>query len=151
MVMINQDIGVMLILIYTLNEDGRMIPVSSFTEEDYGDEFTVSIKENTTIVDYPKECYGDGAQIIYSKLDSSSDKWVKVHDFECPEPEMVEEHGHDEHDHSEEEYSEEEHSDEVDAVRPPFAADSSKSGSESISKVNIIVSTCIMTLYLITK
>ena len=62
------------------------------------------------------------------------------------------EHGYDEHDHSEHDHSEEEHSNEVD-VRPPFAAaeDSSKSGSESISKVNIIVSTCIMTLYLITK
>ena len=65
MVMINQDRGVMLVLIYTLNEDGRMIPVSSFTERDHGDEFSVSIKDNTTIIDYLEECYGDGAQIIY--------------------------------------------------------------------------------------
>jgi len=154
MVMINQDRGVMLILIYTLNEDGRMIPISSFSEEDQGDEFTVSIKDNTTIIDYPEECYGDGAQIIY-RLNSSSDKWVKVQDFVCPEPEMVaDDHGHDEHDHSEHD-SEEEHSDEdVDAMRPPFAAadDSSKSSSGSMFKVNTIVSTCIMTaVYLITK
>ena len=76
-------------------------------------------------------------------------------DFECPEPEMAEdEHGHDEQITSGEEHHEEhgyDHSDEVDG--PPFLAaeDSSKSGSESISKVNIIVSTCIMTIYLITK
>jgi len=153
MVMINQDRGAMLVLIYTLNADGRMIPISSFSEEDYGDEFTVSIKDNTTIVDYPKECYGYGAQIVY-RQDSSSNKWVKVQDFECPEPEMVEEeHGHDEHDYSGHDHSEEEHSDEdVEAMRPPLAAaDSSKSSSGSISKVNIIVSTCIMTVYLITK
>jgi len=153
MVMINQDRGVMLVLIYTLNEDGRMIPISSFTEEDYSDEFTVSIKDNTTIIDYPEECYGDGAQIIYSRLDSSSDTWVKIHSFECPEPEMAEdEHGHDEHDHSEHGYD---HSGEdVQAVRPPYAAadDSSESSSGSMFKVNTIVSTCIMTaVYLITK
>jgi len=154
MVMINQDRGIMLVLIYTLNADGRMIPISSFSEEDYGDEFTVSIKDNTTIVDYPKECYGYGAQIVY-RQDSSSNKWVKVQDFECPEPEMVEEeHGHDEHDYSGHDHSEEHHSDEdADDMRPPFEAaeDSSKSSSGSISKVNIIVSTCIMTVYLITK
>ena len=137
MVMINQDSGVMLVLIYTLNEDGRMIPVSSFSEEDYGDEFTVSIKGNTTIIDYPEECWNNGAQIIY-KLDSSSDNWVKIQDFECPEPESSES---------------DEAADFVSAARPPFAAeDSSKSSSRSISKVNIILSAWLMTgIYSISK
>ena len=124
-----------------------MIPISSFTEEDYGDEFTVSIKDNTTIIDYLEECYGDGAEIIY-RLDSSSDKWVKIQGFECLEPETSEQAA-DDHDHSEEEHSDED----VEAVRPPLAAaeDSSKGGSRSVFKINIIVSTCIMTVYLMTK
>ena len=133
-----------------------MIPISSFTEEDYGDEFTVSIKDNTTIIDYPEECYGDGAEIIY-RLDSSSDKWVKIQGFECPEPETSEQAADDHHcndcdeDHEEHGYD---HSDEdVGAMYPPLAAadeDLSKSGS-SIFKINIIVSTCMMIVYLITK
>jgi hypothetical protein len=51
----------------------------------------VSIKGNTTIIDYPEECWNNGAQIIY-KLDSSSDNnWVKIQDFESQEPESSEE------------------------------------------------------------
>ena len=84
MVMVTQDEGYLIIVFYTLTNDG-MQRVGAFSTTVYGDYFTVSINEvtNTTILDFPNDCFGEGAQLIYERVDNY---WYAMEDSRCGPP-----------------------------------------------------------------
>jgi len=80
-VVVTRDDYYLLLSFYTLPSMQR---VDLIREYDYGEYFTVSIDNNTTILDFSNDCLGDGAQLIYERQDNRIRQWYMVEDSRCP-------------------------------------------------------------------
>lgn len=41
---------------------------SVFTLKDYGIDFSITLNGNTAVLDFPGECWDDGAKVVYQKM-----------------------------------------------------------------------------------